>query len=273
MATRIDVYLVEKEFTTSRQKAQALIAGGFVLIDGTEARKSSQLVEESQIVTLTEQLRYVGRGGYKLERALEAFGLSVNGLICADVGASTGGFTDCMLQNGAARVYAIDSGHDQLSLQLIDHPRVVNLEGCNIRDLPAGIIPPIDFAAADLSFISLTLVFVPIRRLLTENAAAVFLIKPQFEAGRGQVGKGVVQNPQIHLEILTKVLASAREAGFLPFGLEYSPILGGDGNIEFLLYAKPKMSQPAPLLDLAAVVASAHEYKKQLLKRDIKSNK
>lgn len=264
MAIRIDVYLVENGFTTSRQKAQALIDGGFVLLDGTVVHKPSQPVEEGRSVTLTEQLRYVGRGGYKLEHAIETFGISLGGLVCADVGASTGGFTDCMLQNGATRVYAIDSGHDQLAESLLFHPQIVNLEGCNIRDLPAGIIPPLDFAAVDLSFISLTLVFTPIRRLLKESAAVVFLVKPQFEAGRGQVGKGVVQNPQVHIEILTKVLTSAREAGFLPFGLTYSPIFGGDGNIEFLLFAKPKTAQPSPLLDIPTVVASAHAYKKEL---------
>ncbi len=263
MAKRIDVYLVEKKLAESRQKAQALIAGGSVKVNSITVKKPSYQVEEGADVSVVEQLKYVGRGGYKLEGALRAFDLNLKDLVCADIGASTGGFTDCMLQNGARRVYAIDSGHGQLDPRLDAHPDVINLEGYNIRNFPSDTISPVDFAAVDLSFISLTLVFEPICRLMKENASAVFLIKPQFEAGREWVGKGIVQNPKVHQAVLEKTILAAKEAGFMPFGLIPSPITGGDGNIEFLLYVKTGTHQPAPFIDIAQVVKKAHEMKKK----------
>ncbi len=236
---RLDLLLVERGLAASREKARALILAGQVLVDGQRAGKAGHAVPRESVVQLLEKLPYVSRAGRKLEAALTKFGIEVQGKTCLDVGASTGGFTDCLLQRGAARVFAVDVGAGQLDWTLRNDPRVVVREGINARYLTIDDIPePVDLAACDVSFISVTLILPPVAALLRERGEAVILVKPQFEVGRGEVGKGgIVRDPALHAAACEKVERAARELGFRTELME-SPITGAEGNKEFLLYAR-----------------------------------
>lgn len=239
MKERLDVLLVKKGLAESREKAKAIIMSGIVYVEDQKEDKAGTSFEESVKVEVRgSTLKYVSRGGLKLEKAMTHFGLSLEGKICMDVGASTGGFTDCMLQNGAVKVYSVDVGHGQLAWKLRNDPRVVCMEKTNIRYVtPADIEDSIDFASIDVSFISLTKVLGPVRELLKENGQIAALIKPQFEAGREKVGKkGVVREKSTHLEVIRTVISYAQEIGFTVLNLEFSPIKGPEGNIEYLVY-------------------------------------
>ena len=239
MKERLDVLLVKKGLAESREKAKAIIMSGIVYVDDQKEDKAGTAFEETVKVEVRgSTLKYVSRGGLKLEKAMTHFGLSLEGKICMDVGASTGGFTDCMLQNGAVKVYSVDVGHGQLAWKLRNDPRVICMEKTNIRYVaPADIADPIDFASIDVSFISLTKVLGPVRELLRDNGRIAALIKPQFEAGREKVGKkGVVREKSTHLEVIRAVLSHAQEIGFAVLNLEFSPIKGPEGNIEYLVY-------------------------------------
>ncbi|MDR1892244.1 MAG: TlyA family RNA methyltransferase [Oscillospiraceae bacterium] len=225
----------------SREKARALIMAGLVYVNNQKADKPGTLLSGNETVELRgNTLAYVSRGGLKLEKAVELWGLSFCGNTCLDVGASTGGFTDCMLQNGAKKVYAVDVGYGQLAWKLRTDPRVVNLERANFRYITHRQVPePVDFAGVDVSFISLEKILPVLARFLSDGGECVCLIKPQFEAGREKVGKkGVVRDIDTHLEVLEKILAFVRGLELYPAGLTYSPIRGPEGNIEYLLYLK-----------------------------------
>lgn len=239
MKTRLDVLLVEKGLFESREKARAVIMSGQVYVGGQKADKAGmEVTQDAAVEVRGETLRYVSRGGLKLEKAMEVFPLSLTGKVCMDVGASTGGFTDCMLQNGARKVYAVDVGYGQLAWKLREDPRVVNLERTNIRYLTREqLSDDIDFASVDVSFISLRLVLPVVNALLAEDGQAVCLVKPQFEAGREKVGKkGVVRDEATHAQVLRDVLNYAQTSGFSVQGLDFSPIKGPQGNIEYLMH-------------------------------------
>ena len=265
MSQRLDVLLVERGLAPSREKAKAVIMAGIVYVDGQKEDKAGTTFEDTvEIQVRGSTLRYVSRGGLKLEKAVEAFALDLEGKVCMDVGASTGGFTDCMLQNGAAKVYAVDVGHGQLDWKLRNDPRVICMEKTNIRYVTPGDIPEtLDFASIDVSFISLTKVLGPVKALLKEDGQVVCLIKPQFEAGRKEVGKkGVVRDKAVHLEVICMVAAYARQIGFQISGLDFSPVRGPEGNIEYLLYLKNGSGEGqtgADLPDAAAVVEASHQ--------------
>ena len=238
---RLDVLLVEQGLVESREKAKTLIMTGSVYVDNQKSDKAGMLVPETAALEVrSDSLPFVSRGGLKLERAMEKFPICLKEKICMDVGASTGGFTDCMLQKGASRVYAVDVGYGQLAWKLRCDSRVVNLERTNARYLSRELIPdPIDFFSVDVSFISLRLILPAAGALLRDKASAVCLIKPQFEAGREKVGKnGVVRDPDVHREVIGSVCAFATESGLVPAGLSFSPIKGPKGNIEYLLHVK-----------------------------------
>ena len=239
MKMRLDVLLVNRGLAESREKAKAVIMEGKVFVKGQREDKAGSMFDEAAPIEIHGQkLRYVSRGGLKLEKAMEQFDLKLEGKICMDVGSSTGGFTDCMLQNGAAKVYAVDVGTNQLDWKLRSDPRVVCMEKTNIRYLlPEQIEEPPAFASIDVAFISLTKVLRPVRELLTADGQVVALIKPQFEAGREKVGKkGVVREKSTHLEVIRQVLAYAWSIGFDILALEFSPIKGPEGNIEYLAW-------------------------------------
>lgn len=234
---RLDVLLVEQGFFESREKAKAAVMAGLVLLDGERMEKAGMKVPANGTITVKGELHpYVSRGGLKLEKAIRHFGLDLAGTTMIDIGSSTGGFTDCALQHGASFVYAIDVGTNQLHWSLRSDPRVKVMEKFNFRYItPENLSGPApDFAATDVSFISLKLIFPPLRPLLHPGNGVVALIKPQFEAGREQVGKGIVREPDIHREVLRAVTMYAEENGYFLQGLTYSPITGGEGNIEFL---------------------------------------
>ena len=238
---RLDVLLVKRNLAPSREKAKAVIMSGNVYVEGQkEDKPGTTFSEESRIEVRGHALPYVSRGGLKLEKALKNFNVSVEGRVCTDVGSSTGGFSECMLQNGAKKVFAIDVGRGQLDWKLRQDSRVVCMEKTNIRYVrPEDIGEPVDFSSIDVSFISLTKVLVPIREYLTEDGEIVALIKPQFEAGREKVGKkGVVREKSTHLEVIRMVTEYAREHGFDVLELEFSPIRGPEGNIEYLVHLK-----------------------------------
>lgn len=238
MEIRLDSLLVSKGFVTSRERAKELIASGKIYVDGQNKTKPSFKADEDALIEIRgEILKYVSRGGLKLKKAIECFDLNIKDSICADIGASTGGFTDCMLINGAKRVYAVDVGHDQLALKLRNDNRVINLEGENIRYLSKDKIPDnLDFISIDVSFISLSLVLPVVREFLTQNGIIVALIKPQFEAGKSNVGKkGVVKSKDAHIMVLEKITAFADSIGLFVDGLTFSPIKGPEGNIEYLV--------------------------------------
>ena len=262
---RLDVLLAERGLQESRQKAQAVIMSGEVFVNGQRVDKPGTAVaEDARIEIRGGTLAYVSRGGLKLEKAMASFPIDLNGAVCADIGASTGGFTDCMLQNGAARVYAVDVGYGQLAWKLRSDPRVVCLERTNARYLTREQVPDaLDFASVDVSFISLKLILPPLNGLLKEGGHAACLVKPQFEAGREKVGKkGVVRDPAVHLEVLEHFLDHAREAGFAVLGLTYSPIRGPEGNIEYLGYLE-KGPWQACTFDLRALVDESHQTLKE----------
>ena len=243
MKKRLDVLLVERGLATSREKAKAMIMAGEVLVDNErEDKAGSMFPEEVEIVLKGKPLPYVSRGGLKLEKAMKNFNLTLDGKVCMDVGASTGGFTDCMLQNGAVKVYSVDVGHGQLDWKLRNDPRVVCMERTNIRYVvPEDIEERPSFVSIDVSFISLTKVLLPVRNLMEENGEIAALIKPQFEAGREKVGKkGVVRDPAVHLEVIEKVIAYASSIALEPRHLSFSPIKGPEGNIEYLLHLKKR---------------------------------
>jgi len=233
---RLDMLLLHRGLAESRKQAQSLILAGQVMVNGAIGDKAGRLVSEAATVELRGRLPYVSRGGYKLAAALDAFDLDVAGWVAADVGASTGGFTDCLLQRGAVKVYAIDVGYGQLAWKLRQDPRVVVLERTNVRYL--GVLPEeVNLATVDVSFIGLELVLPVIQRLLAAGGQIVALVKPQFEAGRRQVGKGgVVRDPVIHREVLSRVIGWAGGHGLWAMGLIPSPITGPKGNVEFLLH-------------------------------------
>lgn len=241
MKERLDVLLVNRNLAPSREKAKAIIMAGNVYVDGQrEDKAGSTFPVDVEIEIKGEKLKYVSRGGLKLEKAIEVFGINLDGKICMDVGSSTGGFTDCMLQNGAAKVYAVDVGTNQLAWSLRQDKRVVSMEKTNIRYLTRDKIQDdIEFTSIDVSFISLTKVLEPVKELLIPDGEVVCLIKPQFEAGREKVGKkGVVKDKKVHAEVIGKVSSYANEIGFDCLGISYSPIKGPEGNIEYLLYLK-----------------------------------
>lgn len=244
---RLDAYLFDKGFTESREKARALIMEGKVSVDGRPAAKPGMEVKEGADIVLSGGLPFVSRGGLKLQKALEVFGLSLEGLTAADIGASTGGFTDCMLQRGASRVYALDVGYGQLDWKLRTDPRVVVMERTNARYMePAWFNPLPGFASIDVSFISLRLILAPLYACLADNAPVVALIKPQFEAGRNQIGKhGVVRDKAVHEQVCRDILLAAAGFGFAAAGLSYSPVTGPKGNIEFLALLQKRPGLPA----------------------------
>jgi 23S rRNA (cytidine1920-2'-O)/16S rRNA (cytidine1409-2'-O)-methyltransferase len=240
---RLDVLLVNRNLAESREKAKAIIMSGNVFVDGQREDKAGSSFPESVTIEVKENpLKYVSRGGLKLEKAMAQYAISLEGKICMDVGSSTGGFTDCMLQNGAVKVYSVDVGTNQLAWKLRQDERVVSMEKTNIRYLtPDQINDRISFASIDVSFISLTKVLVPVRELLDTEGEIVCLIKPQFEAGREKVGKkGVVRDRKVHEEVITLVCDFASQSGFECLDLDFSPIKGPEGNIEYLLYLKKK---------------------------------
>lgn len=235
---RLDALLVEKGYASSRERAKRRIMAGEVLVNGQKIDKAGANVkEDAEIRLLGHDLPYVSRGGLKLEKAIKEFGVTLTGKTAADIGASTGGFTDCMLQNGAVRVYAIDVGYGQLAWKLRTDDRVVNMERTNIRNVtPEDIGEPLDFASIDVAFISLEKVLPVAYTLLKADGEVLALIKPQFEAGRENVGKkGVVRDPRIHEEVIDRVTIFARSLGFVPAALTYSPVKGPEGNIEYLI--------------------------------------
>ncbi len=245
---RLDVILVSRGLATSREKAKAIIMAGDVFVNGQREDKPGTSFDESKITSLEvkgDQLPYVSRGGLKLEKAMKSFHLKLDGFVCMDIGASTGGFTDCMLQNGAIKVYSVDVGHGQLAWKLRSDERVVCMEKTNFRYLTRqDIDDDLDFASVDVSFISLTKILIPARKLLKDGGEMVCLIKPQFEAGREKVGKkGVVREPETHREVICKVMDFAGLIGFEILGLSFSPVRGPEGNIEYLLYIKKDASR------------------------------
>ena len=258
---RLDQLVFDPGPTESREKAKTTIMSGLVFVDGQRADKPGmQVAPDASVEVKGSALPYVSRGGFKLEKALKVFPINPAGKICMDCGASTGGFTDVLLKNGAARVYSIDVGYGQLAWSLRQDERVVNMERTNIRYISSEQVPePIDIAVMDLSFISIKLVLPAVCALLKEGADIMCLIKPQFEAGREDVGKkGVVRDKAVHLSVIESVLQFAASAGLTVIGLDYSPIKGPEGNREYLCYMK-KGSFDAPEIDARAVVEASHE--------------
>lgn len=260
MKKRLDVVLVEQEQAQSRERAKAMIMAGIVYVNDQKADKAGITVkEDDRIEVRGNTLRYVSRGGLKLEKAMASFGLELEGKTCCDFGASTGGFTDCMLQNGAEKVYAVDVGYGQLAWSLRSDPRVVCMERTNVRYLTAEQIPePLDFGTVDVSFISLKLILPALRGILKPDGQVVCLVKPQFEAGREKVGKkGVVRDPAVHLEVLRQFLQNAHEADFTVKEMTFSPIRGPEGNIEYLGHLCVGAGEPWNG-DLSALVEASH---------------
>ena len=263
MKLRLDQYLCQNGLVASRERAKALIMAGVVFVDEQKVDKPGTPVhEDAHVEVRGHDIAYVSRGGLKLEKAMHVFPISPAGKVCMDIGASTGGFTDCMLQNGAQKVYAVDVGYGELAWSLRNDPRVINMERTNIRYLTDEQIPePIDFISVDVSFISLTLILPVVYRFLREGGSCACLVKPQFEAGREKVGKnGIIKDPAVHLEVLQKIYRFALELGFSVRGLDFSPIKGAKGNIEYLMYLC-KDSEPSTVSeeDLSAIVGSSHE--------------
>ena len=253
--------MCERGLAESRQRAQADIMGGCVFVEGRPALKAGQAVdEEAQIEVRGQAIPYVSRGGLKLAKAMDVFSLDLTGLVCADIGASTGGFTDCMLQHGAEKVFAVDTGYGKLAWKLRTDPRVVPLERTNARYLTREQIPDaLDFASVDVSFISLRLILPALRGVLKDSGRVVCLVKPQFEAGREKVGKkGVVRDPKVHLEVLEHFLDHAAQADFTVTAMDFSPIRGPEGNIEYLGLLTAGAGEPYTG-DLPGLVARSHE--------------
>lgn len=261
---RIDVLLTEKNFFESRAKSQAMIMSGKILVNGQKVDKAGTLVDvDAEIKIIGEEMPFVSRGGFKLQKALEVFPIDLRGRIAADIGASTGGFTDCMLQHGAAKVYAIDVGYGQLAWKLRNDSRVVNMERTNIRNVTrADFHDALDFASIDVAFISLDKVLPIAYEILNDAGEVVALIKPQFEAGRDKVGKkGVVRDKKIHEEVLNYVLTFAQNLKFKIVGLDFSPIKGPEGNIEYLAFITKNFDAEEIILNkkISVVIDTAHE--------------
>lgn len=268
MKERLDVILVKRGLAESREKAKAVLMAGNVFVNGQREDKPGTTFDESKIEQIEvkgSSLKYVSRGGLKLEKAMQQFPITLKEKVCMDIGASTGGFTDCMLQNGASRVFSIDVGHGQLAWKLRQDERVVCMEKTNFRYVTGEDIgEEIDFGSVDVSFISLTKILIPARNLLRQAGQMVCLIKPQFEAGRDKVGKkGVVREPQIHEEVIHKVLDYADLIGFCVRGLTFSPVKGPEGNIEYLVWLEKKEEIPADVLALTE--ADAEEKLRQVM--------
>jgi 23S rRNA (cytidine1920-2'-O)/16S rRNA (cytidine1409-2'-O)-methyltransferase len=261
MKKRLDVLLVENNLAESREKAKAIIMSGIVYVDGNKEDKAgSTFKEEAKIEVRGNTMPYVSRGGLKLEKAMNNFGVTLRDKVAMDVGASTGGFTDCMLQNGAVKVYSVDVGHGQLAWKLRNDDRVVCMEKTNIRYVTREDIDELpSFASIDVSFISLTKVLPPVKELLTEDGEIVCLIKPQFEAGREKVGKkGVVREKSTHIEVVEMIVSYARSIGFATLHLDYSPIKGPEGNIEYLLHLSKDENKESVEFDIKALVEESH---------------
>lgn len=264
MKVRLDVLLVNRFLAESREKAKAIIMSGNVFVEGQREDKAGTSFEENVNIEIKgSTLKYVSRGGLKLEKAIEDFGITLQDKICMDIGASTGGFTDCMLLNGAKKVYSVDVGHGQLAWKLRQDERVVVMEKTNARYLEEKDIPdPIDFASADVSFISLTKIISPVKKLLATNGEMVCLIKPQFEAGREKVGKkGVVKDKSVHLEVVKNIANFVENEGFEILNMDFSPIKGPEGNIEYLIYIrKPDVNiKIEKYQNIEDIVNKAHE--------------
>ena len=270
---RLDTLLVKRDFFSSREKAKAAITGENILICNKLETKPGKPFDEAtlsndMIELVGETLKYVSRGGLKLEKAIETFSIDLSDKICMDIGASTGGFTDCMLQNGAGKVYSVDVGHDQLDKKLLDDSRVINMEGVNFRYIGESDVPEkLDFASVDVSFISLLMILPPALPLLKDDGQMVCLIKPQFEAGRENVGKkGVVKDRKIHISVIGGIADNAQAFGFKVLGISFSPVRGPEGNIEYLIYLG-KGSEDIGAIpyssihknDIIEVVESAHK--------------
>lgn len=260
---RLDVLLVKKKLVQSRERAKTTIMAGMVIVDGNKIDKAGTMVKENaDIRVLGNQIPYVSRGGLKLEKAIKEFGVELKGKVTADIGASTGGFTDCMLQNGAVKVFAIDVGYGQLAWSLRTDERVVNMERTNVRNVtPEDIGQLIDLASIDVAFISLEKVLPAVKAMLKPDGQVVALIKPQFEAGKEKVGKkGVVRDPKVHLEVIHKVIDTAREMEFVTKELTFSPVKGPEGNIEYLVWLTKDREAADNVTDevMASTVELAH---------------
>ncbi len=264
MKERLDVLLVNRKLADSREKAKAIIMSGIVYVnDQKEDKAGAAFDTEAKIEVKGSTLKYVSRGGLKLEKAMASFPVVLEGCVCMDVGSSTGGFTDCMLMNGAVKVYSVDVGHGQLAWKLRQDERVVVMEKTNIRYVtPENIDDELDFASIDVSFISLTKVLLPVKNLLKENGQIVCLIKPQFEAGREKVGKkGVVRDRKVHMEVINMVLDYAVSIGFDVVGLDFSPIKGPEGNIEYLAFLQKTDKETGtiiPEINIEELVNTSH---------------
>lgn len=259
---RLDAYLTANGFAKSRERSKELIKAGQVAVNGITVTKSSYEVVEASCIEITgNRLKYVGRGGLKLEKAIAEFGISLSGRVCIDVGASTGGFTDCMLQNGAVYVYAVDVGHGQLDERLAADSRVHNIEGTNIKDLSYEDFPKRpDFISADVSFVSIKQILPKIKELLPESGEAAVLIKPQFEAGRAAVGKrGIVKDRKVHERVLEDIISFCFGLGLAVMKVIHSPISGGSGNIEYLAYIKAYFTDTPREFDCKKIVSSAFD--------------
>lgn len=257
---RLDCLMVEQGFAESREKAKAIIMAGDVFIDNQRYDKAGTSVPKDVKLDVRGRLRYVSRGGLKLEKAMAEFPIHLTGKVTMDIGASTGGFSDCMLQNGAMRVYAVDVGYGQLAWKLRTDPHVVNLERTNVRYLTQEQVPEqLDFFSVDVAFISLKLVLPVAHKFLKDGGEAVCLIKPQFEAGRSKVGKkGVVRDPAVHCEVIEEITGFVLQNGYSVLGLTYSPVRGPEGNIEYLLYLKKTEKTESAVLDIPALVEESH---------------
>lgn len=256
---RIDILLVNKNLAPSREKAKALVMAGLVYAGEQRVDKAGTMLDEQSDITVRGGEEYVSRGGKKLAKAIAVFNIDLCGQVCADIGASTGGFTDCMLQNGALKVFAVDVGYGQLAWKLRADERVVNIERTNIRNITPEQLPELlDFFSVDVSFISLKLVLPAVAGYLSDNASGVCLIKPQFEAGREKIGKnGVVREATVHIEVIEKVFGYIESCGFGIKGLTFSPITGPKGNIEYLVYVS--MHKTVTEIDIENTVAEAHK--------------
>lgn len=262
MKERLDVLLVQKGLIPSREKAKAIIMEGQVYVNNQKADKPGTDVDtQAKLEVRGDTLRYVSRGGLKLEKAMQVFPITLNGKTCMDIGASTGGFTDCMLQNGAVKVYAVDVGYGQLAWNLRNDPRVINMERTNIRHVAPEQIPnALDFVSVDVSFISLKLVLPVAASLLKEDGQAVCLVKPQFEAGREKVGKkGVVRERATHIEVLENAVSYARANQFAVCGIDFSPVKGPEGNIEYLMYLCRSIKDTVTQDQIVALVDQSHD--------------
>lgn len=262
MKERLDVLLVSRGLAASREKAKAVIMSGDVFVNGQREDKAGSTFDPEKVTIEVKgaKLKYVSRGGLKLEKALQSFPIDLNGLICMDIGASTGGFTDCMLQNGAVKVYSIDVGHGQLAWSLRNDERVVCMEKTNFRyTTPEDLADVPDFASVDVSFISLTKILEPAINILKPGGQMVCLIKPQFEAGREEVGKkGVVRDKKVHMDVVNRIVDYVQSIGFSVLGLDYSPIKGPEGNIEYLLFIEKGEENHSVEVDITNVVNLAH---------------